>query len=173
MILTVNRDKLFDSEKPPGARSHIFRLTYEPCNFDKAVEYYNEWNEELKRDWWWTFSKKRNYGFEPDVDVSDIDKKPKKGRKRKRSDKSNNSKIIKINEEDISKNTSNDNSKKNASNKITDDNNTLNSEENKKNDYYSDDINKNDSEEDCDDEFIPKSLEDIVEVRESTVRIIY
>lgn len=64
MILTVNRDKLFISEKPPGSRSLIFKLAFEPCNLDKAIEYYNNWMKELKGDWWWTFSKKRNYGFE-------------------------------------------------------------------------------------------------------------
>ncbi|ORX54215.1 hypothetical protein BCR36DRAFT_16089 [Piromyces finnis] len=148
MILTVNRDKLFDSEKPPGARSHIFRLTYEPCNFDKAVEYYNEWNEELKRDWWWTFSKKRNYGFDTNININDIEKKPKKGRKRKRSDKEVSSKIIKTNERNVNEN------------EFTND--YINSKE---------DDNKKESEaEDSDDEFIPTSLEDIVEVKESTIK---
>jgi len=90
MLLTVNRDKLFIPRKPPGSRSTIFKLSFEPCNLEKAIEQYNEWNELLKGDWYWTFSKKRNYGFDIDEDINDIDSKVNKkgkGKKRKRKGK--------------------------------------------------------------------------------------
>jgi len=186
MVLTVNRDKLFYPEKPPGSRTTYFRLSFEPCNFDKAVEYYNEWVEELKGDWYWTFSKKRNYGF--DVNIKDIDDKGKK-RKGKASHKSSKKLKTGIDKQSTDENNNNNTAtiensplinstnteeKINSSENITTntDSNIINGSKNLS--VINDDIDspsETDDVSDSEDEFIPTSIDDIVEVKKSTVNI--
>lgn len=51
-ILTENRDKYFIPNKPVGSRTTYFTLSYEPGNFDLAVQEYNSWMERLIQiDW--------------------------------------------------------------------------------------------------------------------------
>jgi len=186
MLLTVNRDKLFIPKKPPGARSTIFRLSFEPCNLEKAIEQYNEWNKLLKGDWWWTFSKKRNYGFNPEEDIDEIDNKnisKKKNKKRKRKGKMspNHRKKIKIDdnknsidEGSISINESNSVDEYGTNNESNNEHST-NNENNSKYDKINEDSysgeHDNKDKENLDDEFIPSSLDEIVEVKKSTVNI--
>jgi len=51
-ILTTNANGYFKSEKPPGSKSTIFSLAFEPCDFNHAVSQYNLWVKELiEVDW--------------------------------------------------------------------------------------------------------------------------
>lgn len=51
-ILTNNSDRYFIPYKPPGSRSTHFKLAYEPCNFQHAVEEYRIWQKKLiDHDW--------------------------------------------------------------------------------------------------------------------------
>ncbi|KAG2182427.1 hypothetical protein INT43_007357 [Umbelopsis isabellina] len=55
-ILTNNSDRYFIPYKPPGSRSTHFKLAYEPCNFQHAVEEYRIWEKKLvDHDWPYCF----------------------------------------------------------------------------------------------------------------------
>ncbi|KAJ3179884.1 hypothetical protein HDU87_002452 [Geranomyces variabilis] len=59
-ILTENRDQLFVSFIPEGQKHVYFKLSYEPGNFNTALEAYNNWNDTLINiDWPYLFSKNR------------------------------------------------------------------------------------------------------------------
>ncbi|KAI8593479.1 hypothetical protein BDZ88DRAFT_391005 [Geranomyces variabilis] len=59
-ILTENRDQLFVSFIPEGQKHVYFKLSYEPGNFHTALETYNSWNDTLINiDWPYLFSKNR------------------------------------------------------------------------------------------------------------------
>lgn len=50
--LTNNGDKYFIPFKPEGSRSTHFRLAFQPCDFDTALQEYNSWMEKLaSQDW--------------------------------------------------------------------------------------------------------------------------
>lgn len=54
--MTVNADRYFVSFKPKESRSTYFKLAYEPCNFDTAVNEYDKWMEKLvQHDWLYCF----------------------------------------------------------------------------------------------------------------------
>lgn len=46
-ILTTNANGYFKSCKPPGEKSTIFSLAFQPADLDSAIEAYNEWEREL------------------------------------------------------------------------------------------------------------------------------
>ena len=51
-ILTENRDKIFEQVTIPGSNKLHFKLAFEPGNFDEAVELYYEWTRQLiENDW--------------------------------------------------------------------------------------------------------------------------
>ena len=51
-ILTENRDSLFVPVDIPGSKKQHFKLAYEPGNFDSALENYNKWMKQLiEHDW--------------------------------------------------------------------------------------------------------------------------
>jgi hypothetical protein len=55
-ILTNNSDRYFIPYKPEGSRSTHFKLAYEPCNFQHAVEEYRIWEKKLvEHDWPYCF----------------------------------------------------------------------------------------------------------------------
>ncbi|KAG2188694.1 hypothetical protein INT44_003833, partial [Umbelopsis vinacea] len=55
-ILTNNSDRYFIPYKPAGSRSTHFKLAYEPCNFQHAVEEYRIWEKKLvEHDWPYCF----------------------------------------------------------------------------------------------------------------------
>jgi hypothetical protein len=55
-ILTNNSDRYFIPYKPLGSRSTHFKLAYEPCNFQHAVEEYRIWEKKLvEHDWPYCF----------------------------------------------------------------------------------------------------------------------
>ncbi len=68
-MLTENRDKYFVSHKPPGAPATIFSLAYKPLDFDEAKQRYDEWTQVLvEKDYPIFFSGIKLYD-EPEVPV--------------------------------------------------------------------------------------------------------
>jgi len=52
VVLRDNKDGYFHSYKPPGAKSYIYTLAYEPSSFENARLKYEEWTRRLvKYDW--------------------------------------------------------------------------------------------------------------------------
>lgn len=58
--MTENRDKIFEQVSIPGSDKIHFKLAFEPGNFDEAVELYYEWTRQLiEKDWPFFFGPKR------------------------------------------------------------------------------------------------------------------
>jgi hypothetical protein len=52
IVLRDNKDGYFHAYKPPGSKSHIYSLAYEPSSFENARLKYEEWTRRLvKYDW--------------------------------------------------------------------------------------------------------------------------